>query len=119
MGDSATHVQLLEKFRSRSATIGIVGLGYVGLPLMLRFSEVGYKVLGIDIDKTKIDALNAGKSYIEHIQADWIKGAVAKGFQATTDFGRAKEADALIICVPTPLNRHREPDMSFVLNTVD
>jgi UDP-N-acetyl-D-glucosamine dehydrogenase len=99
--------------------IGILGLGYVGLPLMLRFSEVGFRVLGIDIDRAKVDALNAGKSYIEHIQPAAIAAARAKGFQATADFARAKEADALIICVPTPLNRHREPDLSYVIGTTE
>src|SRR5438128_8764102 len=86
---------------------------------MLRFSEAGFRVLGIDIDKAKVDALNAGKSYIEHIRPASIAAARAKGFQATAEFGRAREADALIICVPTPLNRHREPDLSYVIGTVD
>jgi UDP-N-acetyl-D-glucosamine dehydrogenase len=114
-----SQAQLLEKFKNRSATIGIVGLGYVGLPLMLRYIEVGFKVLGIDIDKQKVDALNAGRSYIEHIPGSAIKQSVEKGFVATTDFSRAKEADALIICVPTPLNKYREPDLSYVINTTE
>lgn len=109
----------LNRIADKSAVIGIVGLGYVGLPLMLRFAEVGYKVLGFDIDQTKVDALHAGKSYIEHISADSIASARAAGFEATTDFSRAPEADALILCVPTPLNKYREPDLSFVLNTID
>ena len=111
--------ELLAKLAGKSAVIGILGLGYVGLPLMLRFSEAGFRVLGIDIDKAKVDALNAGKSYIEHIRPASIAAARAKGFQATAEFGRAREADALIICVPTPLNRHREPDLSYVIGTVD
>lgn len=109
----------LNRIADKSAVIGIVGLGYVGLPLMLRFAEVGYKVLGFDIDQSKVDALHAGKSYIEHISADSIASARAAGFEATTDFSRAPEADALILCVPTPLNKYREPDLSFVLNTID
>ena len=110
---------LLSRIKDKSAVIGIVGLGYVGLPLTLRFSEVGFRVIGFDIDQTKVDALKAGTSYIEHIRADAIKGATAKGFEPTTDFARASEADALILCVPTPLNRYREPDLSFVLDTTD
>jgi UDP-N-acetyl-D-glucosamine dehydrogenase len=111
--------QLLNRIADKSAVIGIVGLGYVGLPLMLRFAEVGYKVLGFDIDQSKVDALMAGKSYIEHISADSIATALERGFEATTDFSRAPEADTLILCVPTPLNKYREPDLSFVLDTMD
>ena len=92
--------ELLKKIESRKAVVGIVGLGYVGLPLMLRFSEVGYRVLGLDIDKSKVEALNAGRSYIEHIKGEHIKRARKTGFEATADFSRAKEADALILCVP-------------------
>ena len=111
--------QLLEKIKSHDAIVGIVGLGYVGLPLMLRFSEVGFKVLGFDIDKAKVATLNAGKSYIEHIAAERIAGARKTGFEATADFSRAGEADALILCVPTPLNKYREPDISFIIDTIE
>ena len=104
--------QLLKKLADKSAVIGIYGLGYVGLPLALRFTEVGYPVLGFDIDKSKVDALMQGRSYIEHIR-------LQKPLQATTDFSRTPECDALIVCVPTPLNKFREPDLSFVMNTVD
>jgi UDP-N-acetyl-D-glucosamine dehydrogenase len=110
---------LLRKLNEKKATIGIVGLGYVGLPLMLRYCEVGYKVLGFDIDQSKVDILLDGKSYIEHIPEQAIQNAVAKGFEPTTNFSRASEADALILCVPTPLNKYREPDLSFVLDTTD
>lgn len=99
--------------------IGIVGLGYVGLPLMLRFSEVGYRVLGFDIDKSKVESLNSGQSYIEHIAAEKIASACTNGFEATTDFSRAVEADALILCVPTPLNKYREPDISYIIDTTE
>jgi UDP-N-acetyl-D-glucosamine dehydrogenase len=109
----------LEKFKHRQAVIGIVGLGYVGLPLMLRYSAIGYRVLGIDIDGSKVDQLNSGKSYIEHISTKKLSEALASGFEATTDFRRATECDALVICVPTPLNKYREPDISFVINTMD
>jgi len=114
-----TLAQLVSKFGDRTAVIGIVGLGYVGLPLMLRYADVGFKVLGIDIDAGKVSKLNQGQSYIEHISAESIASACTKGFEATTDFTRASEPDALIICVPTPLNAYREPDLSFVLDTTD
>ena len=107
------------KFKNKEALIGIVGLGYVGLPLMLRYNAIGYQVLGIDIDEDKVGKLNAGESYIEHIPADKIATARQSGFEATTDFQRVSECDALILCVPTPLNKYREPDMSFVINTTD
>ncbi|HWJ93475.1 MAG TPA: nucleotide sugar dehydrogenase, partial [Telluria sp.] len=116
---SAYLEQLTAKLRDRTAVIGIVGLGYVGLPLMLRYAAVGFKVLGIDIDGAKVDKLNHGISYINHISARDIEQARAAGFEATTDFSRAGEPDALIICVPTPLNAYREPDLSFVLDTTD
>lgn len=109
----------IAKFKSKEALIGIVGLGYVGLPLMLRYNAIGFRVLGIDIDEIKVDKLNAGQSYIEHIPADKIATARDSGFEATTDFRRVSECDSLILCVPTPLNKYREPDMSFVTNTTD
>jgi UDP-N-acetyl-D-glucosamine dehydrogenase len=112
-------LSLIEKFQKKTAVIGIFGLGYVGLPLMLRYAETGYKVLGFDIDQDKIEKLNAGKSYIEHIPSAKIAKANKQGCEATTDFARASEADALILCVPTPLNRYREPDLSFVTDTTD
>ncbi len=99
--------------------VGILGLGYVGIPLALRFNEVGCQVLGFDIDETKISALNNGRSYIEHIPSAEIDAMCSQGFEATSDFSRASEPDALIICVPTPLNKHREPDMSFVIGTTE
>jgi UDP-N-acetyl-D-glucosamine dehydrogenase len=111
--------ELIRKIQEKDAVIGILGLGYVGLPLMLRYSEIGYKVLGIDIDTTKVEMLNAGKSYIEHIPGDKIQDAVSKSFEATTDYSRAAEADTLILCVPTPLNKYREPDLAFVTDTTD
>ena len=113
-----SHAQkLLEAFRSRQATVGVVGLGYVGLPLALRFAEAGVRVIGFDIDPEKPRKLAAVQSYINYIPDSAISAAFAAGFSATTDFSRCGEADALIICVPTPLNRHREPDLSYVLDT--
>lgn len=110
-------LRLIRKLETRTAVIGIVGLGYVGLPLMLRYAHVGFKVLGFDIDPDKVSRLNHGQSYIEHIPATSIAEACGRGFEATTDFSRASEPDALIICVPTPLNAYREPDLSFILST--
>ncbi len=110
---------LLAKIESRNAVIGIAGLGYVGLPLALRFAEEGFRVIGFDIDSDKVERLNRGESYIEHISSEAVARAAGAGLQATTDFSQAAEADALILCVPTPLDRYRNPDLSFVLNTMD
>jgi len=110
---------LIEKLEAGEATIGVFGMGYVGQPLALRFAQLGYKVIGFDIDEAKIEALNAGKSHIEHISNTDIAQANRSGMECTTEFGRASEADALIICVPTPLNKYREPDLSYVVNTID
>src|SRR6266567_6381793 len=96
----------------------IVGLGYVGLPLSFQFARSGVTVLGLDIDTAKVDALNQGRSYIKHIPAEAVAEAVRSGaFSASTDFGRIKEVDSVIICVPTPLNKNREPDISYILET--
>lgn len=112
-------IRLKEKINQRKAVIGVVGLGYVGLPLVLRFSEVGFPVLGFDIDQEKVDLLAKGRSYIEHIPGERILAANQTGFSATSDFKRTSEADVLILCVPTPLNSYREPDLSFVIGTVE
>ena len=106
---------LLRKLRNRDALIAVVGMGYVGLPLALRYAEVGYGVLGIDIDPAKVQALNAGRSYIEHIPGATVAAACAAKFEATEDFQRCVDADALIICVPTPLDQYREPNLSYVI----
>jgi UDP-N-acetyl-D-glucosamine dehydrogenase len=110
---------LLQKLQDKSAVIGIIGLGYVGLPLMLRYNEVGYRVVGFDIDQSKVDALSKGQSYIEHIPHSAIQEAVSRGLKVTTQFSYAAEVDALILCVPTPLNKYREPDLSFIVNTTE
>ena len=110
---------LINKLSDKNAVIGIIGLGYVGIPLSLRYAEAGYKVIGFDIDPEKAERISAGKTYIKHIPDEAIKTATDKGFEATTDFSRATEADALILCVPTPLDNHREPDLSYVTNTMD
>jgi UDP-N-acetyl-D-glucosamine dehydrogenase len=101
-----------------SSTIGIIGLGYVGLPLSLQFARTGSTVLGFDIDPAKINSLEAGESYILHITAEAVKAQRNAGrLSATTDFARVKECEAIIICVPTPLAKHRDPDLTYVLNT--
>lgn len=99
-------------------TAAIIGLGYVGLPLALQFARSGVKVLGLDIDPAKVAACNAGQSYIQHIASDAIAEQVRAGqFAATTEFARVREMDAIIICVPTPLNKNREPDISYIVKT--
>ncbi len=96
----------------------VVGLGYVGLPLSLQFARSGVRVLGLDIDRAKVDSLNRGQSYIKHISSEAVMEAVkAKRFAASNDFSRVKEVEAVIICVPTPLNKNREPDISFIIET--
>lgn len=109
---------LLEKFQNFNAKIGIIGLGYVGLPLALEFAEAGYKVTGFDVDSDKVLKLTQGETYINHIPAKKIKEQVERQrFFATNDFSLLKEMDAIIICVPTPLNKYREPDISFIENS--
>lgn len=112
------HDTLLKKINNKSAVVGIIGLGYVGLPLALEYALKGFKTIGFDIDERKIPLINAGKSYIKHINADKIKKVVNnKMFSATSDFARLRELDAIIMCVPTPLNEHREPDMTYIENS--
>ena len=98
--------------------ISVVGLGYVGLPLSLQFARSSMSVIGLDLDSAKVDAINSGKSYLKHFSSESIAEQVQAGrFEATTDPARISEVEAILICVPTPLNDHREPDLSFVLNT--
>ena len=111
--------QLIGLLEDRRAIVGVLGMGYVGQPLALRYAELGYKVIGFDIDAEKVADLNAGRSHIEHISDADIRRANAAGLECTTDFSRAAEADALILCVPTPLNKYREPDLSYVINTTE
>ncbi|MDA7528183.1 nucleotide sugar dehydrogenase, partial [bacterium] len=109
---------LLQKIEATDALIGVVGLGYVGLPLIDAFFNAGFKTLGFDVDDTKVDSLNAGKSYIKHVSSEQIQKWSAQGqFSATSDLSRLAEADVIIICVPTPLNDSRDPDLSYVSGT--
>lgn len=110
----------LDLILKKKARIGILGLGYVGLPLALNFNRNGYKVLGLDVDGRKVEALKEGRSYIEHIPSAEIAEMRGKGLlDATTDFSKSAKCDALIICVPTPLDQHHAPDLSYVINTVE
>ena len=102
---------------NHSATIGIVGLGYVGLPLLLRCCEVGFRTIGFDTDSEKIDMLGAGTSFIQHIASDRI-AAAQSNFTATTDFAHISECQAVILCVPTPLTKNRDPDLSYIIQTM-
>jgi UDP-N-acetyl-D-glucosamine dehydrogenase len=111
------NVSLIEKIAAREALVGVIGLGYVGLPLVIAFCKAGFRVTGFDLDAEKVEMLTNGKSYIRHIDLSELDQAVLQRFIPTTDFSLLKEMDCIIVCVPTPLNKYREPDMSYVLNT--
>ena len=112
--------ELLAKLDNKSFVVGVIGLGYVGLPLLHCFVEKGFRSIGFDIDGSKVNSLAKGKSYIKHISSERIQRAVASGrFSVTSDFSRLKECDAILIAVPTPLNKNREPDMSFIVATCE
>jgi UDP-N-acetyl-D-glucosamine dehydrogenase len=115
--DRTGYDQLKNKIQQREARIGIIGLGYVGLPLALLFSEQKFSVTGFDIDQRKVDTLAKGDSYIYRISAEEIRKASARGFSATSEYARLVEMDAVIICVPTPLDEYHEPDLSFITDT--
>ena len=109
--------QFRQRIQQRKARIGIIGLGYVGLPLALLYSEQKFAVTGFDIDQRKVDTLSQGGSYIYRISPDEIRAAKAQGFSATSDYSLIRDMDAVVICVPTPLNEYHEPDLSFITNT--
>jgi UDP-N-acetyl-D-glucosamine dehydrogenase len=114
------HEDLVWKIEQKKAIVGVIGLGYVGLPLILCFAEKGFTSIGFDIDTKKIDALMRGESYIKHIPSGRIEKAVkSKLFSATADFSRARECDAILIAVPTPLNKNREPDVQFIVSSCE
>ena len=107
------------KILNRKSIIGIIGLGYVGLPLAIRFSQEKYKVYGFDIDEFKVNQINSGKSYIQHIPSEDISSILGNGFIASKDFSQISQVDVIIICVPTPLTSENEPDLSFIFSTLD
>src|SRR6202161_4697160 len=109
--------ELKRKIDARTAKVGIIGMGYVGLPLALLFSEQGFPVTGFDIDSAKVSALNAGGSYIVRISATENQSACGRGCSATADYATIARMDAVIICVPTPLDEFHEPDLSFITGT--
>lgn len=117
--NNSTANDLISKINECDAVVGIFGMGYVGQPLALRFAQLGFKVIGFDIDVDKVAYLNSGRSHIEHIQDADIAAANDRGMECTTDFRRASDVDALILCVPTPLNKYREPDLSYVIDTIN
>lgn len=114
--ETNSHAKALEqKIQAKQARIGVMGLGYVGLPLIRAFIGAGFKTLGFDVDSKKIERLNRGESYIGHIPSDWIGSCVSEGtFSPTAEMGRLEEADAILICVPTPLSESRDPDLAFI-----
>src|SRR5437899_4006522 len=110
---------LKSKVELRTAKLGVIGLGYVGLPLALLFSRERFTVTGFDIDKKKVETLTQGSSYIHRVPVTEIQDAQAKGFTASSNFAQLNEMDAVLICVPTPLNEHREPDLSYITATAE
>lgn len=120
MTETASDSSTIDKIQSKTAVIGVVGLGYVGLPLALAFSGDGFKTIGLDIDDSKTESINGGSSYIKHIASQTIADQVQAGtLAATTDFSQIRDVDAVILCVPTPLDEHFEPDLSYVISTIE
>jgi len=117
--ENAETAQWLERIARREAKIGVIGLGYVGLPLTLLFSEERFRVTGFDVDAAKVEKLNAGGSYIHRIEPEHIQAAQKSGFHATSNFAEIADVDAVLICVPTPLSEHRTPDMSYIVSTME
>ena len=113
-------MSLIDKINDKSAKIGVIGLGYVGLPLAIEFTNAGYNVTGIDIDQAKVDLINSGKNYISDIKDSILNEAVDnKLLKATTSFSVVKELDAISICVPTPLNKEKNPDISYIVAVME
>ena len=111
---------LEQKIRDKSAVVGVIGLGYVGLPLLNAFIKAGFKTIGFDIDHKKVETLRQGQSYIKHIPAEMIgQWLTSKQFTPTADMSRLREADCILICVPTPLNESRDPDMTYIEGTTE
>jgi UDP-N-acetyl-D-glucosamine dehydrogenase len=116
---AASFRTLLERIEGRRATVAVIGLGYVGLPLSRALAGTGHRVIGYDVDPAKAEELNAGRSYIKHIPDESVREMRAKGFTATADVSQLAAADAILICVPTPLSRNREPDLSYIVSTAE
>ena len=113
-------MSLIDKINDKTANIGVIGLGYVGLPLAVEFTNAGYNVTGIDVDQTKVDLINSGKNYISDIKDSILNEAVDKKLlKATTNFSVVKELDAISICVPTPLNKEKNPDISYIVAVME
>jgi UDP-N-acetyl-D-glucosamine dehydrogenase len=113
--EGSAKAALLQAIETRTATIGIIGLGYVGIPLALTTARAGFRVLGFDINAPRVAQINRGESFIRHIPRDAVGEAIEQDrFEATADFARLDEPDAVLICVPTPLTRYREPDLSLI-----
>src|SRR5688572_3131211 len=113
-------MSLSSKIESNAATVGVIGLGYVGLPLLHAFHKAGFPVVGFDVDQRKIDALQRGENYLKHLGQSMVKDMIAGGrFDVTADVKRLGECDVIISCVPTPLGKHLEPDLSFVEQSAD
>jgi UDP-N-acetyl-D-glucosamine dehydrogenase len=115
---ASSHARLSELIQTKQAIIGVIGLGYVGLPLIRAFTSAGFRCVGFDVDQTKVDQLNAGQSYIKHIDSAALAALIEKNrFEPTSDMSRLSGADCIIICVPTPLNESRDPDLSYIAGT--
>jgi UDP-N-acetyl-D-glucosamine dehydrogenase len=109
-------MDLIDKLATRKAAVGVVGLGYVGLPLAVEFADAGFEVIGVDVSKEKVDQINAGRNYIRDIEGERLAKAVSSGkLRATTDYDVVRALDAVSICVPTPLSKSREPDITHIL----
>ena len=115
-----TYEEVLQRINDKKAKVGVIGLGYVGLPLLRAFIRAGFSAIGFDIDEAKVQKLNAGQSYIGHIPSQWIQEWINTGrFEATADMSRLNEPDAILICVPTPLNESRDPDLQYIEGTTE
>src|SRR5512145_302894 len=109
------HSELLNKIETRTATVGVIGIGYVGLPLAVRAGQIGFHVIGFDVSSARTESINAGESYIDDIASDTLGQLREQGrMEATTDFRRLRSCDVVVVCVPTPLNDTRDPDISFI-----
>src|SRR4051812_22268920 len=120
MTTSAVAASLLDAIRSRKARTGVVGLGYVGLPLAVEFARAGYTAIGIDLDPAKVGAINEGRSYIDDVSSKDVSELAASGhLRATTNFDVVRELDTINICVPTPLRKTKDPDLSYIVNVAE